>query len=406
MRIFHTSDWHLGKMLGDWDRTEDFVFFLDWLLAKITERRPDILLIAGDVFDVSMPPIAAQRLYYGFLERAASTPLQAVVVTAGNHDSQSFLSASAEVLRSVRTIVAGPTPEEQSIVVRDREGRPLAAIAAVPFLKEGEVRKGLALGDALDELALYEAGIEARYALAHEKLLEAMAREGAENVPKIAMGHLYLRDSIPKERREKVLSDPQVGSIRMADLSRLGSDWDYVALGHLHRAGKLEGAVPARYSGIPISLDVKHQDYLHQIVEVNFTESGVEEILHDVPQKRAVRILRDHSSELPAALEKVASELPECYVGMELTDPKPTRDLLEPLVDKCAALGLRFVSFRLASPTVDVFRSEEGLTLEMLTPEAVFDEVLREAARGEEESERLRAFFAEVARDAMSGGND
>ena len=263
----------------------------------------------------------------------------------------------------------------------------------MPFLKEGEVRKGLALGDALDELALYEAGIEARYALAHEKLLEAMAREGAENVPKIAMGHLYLRDSIPKERREKVLSDPQVGSIRMADLSRL-------------RAGKLEGAVPARYSGIPISLDVKHQDYLHQIVEVNFTESGVEEILHDVPQKRAVRILRGHSSELPAALEKVASELPECYVGMELTDPKPTRDLLEPLVDKCAALGLRFVSFRLASPTVDVFRSEEGLTLEMLTPEAVFDEVLREAVRGEEESERLRALFAEVARDAMSGGND
>lgn len=406
MRIFHTSDWHLGKMLGDWDRTEDFVFFLDWLLQKIEERRPDILLIAGDVFDVSMPPITAQRLYYGFLERAAKTPLQAVVVTAGNHDSQSFLSASAEVLRSVRTIVAGPTPEEQSIVVRDREGRPLAAVAAVPFLKEGEVRKGLALGDSLDELALYEAGIEARYALAHEKLLEAMAKEGAENVPKIAMGHLYLRDSIPKERREKVLSDPQVGSIRMADLSRLGSDWDYVALGHLHRAGKLEGAVPARYSGIPISLDVKHQDYDHQIVEVNFTESGVEEILHDVPQKRAVRILRGHSSELPAALEKVASELPECYVGMELTDPKPTRDLLEPLVDQCAALGLRFVSFRLASPTVDIFRSEEGLTLEMLTPEAVFEEVLREAGRGEEESERLRALFAEVARDAAQGGND
>ena len=64
------------------------------------------------------------------------------------------------------------------------------------------------------------------------------------------------------------------------------------------------------------------------------------------------------------------------------------------------------MSFRLASPTVDVFRSEEGLTLEMLTPEAVFEEVLREAGRGEEESERLRALFAEAARDAMIGGND
>lgn len=405
MRIFHTSDWHLGKMLGDWDRTEDFVFFLDWLLQKIEERRPDVLLIAGDVFDVSMPPIAAQRLYYDFLERAAATPVSAVVVTAGNHDSQSFLSASAEVLRSVRTIVAGSTPEEQSIVVRDREGHPIAAVAAVPFLKEGEVRKGLALGDSLDELALYEAGIEARYSLAHEKLLQAMEREGVENLPKIAMGHLYLRDSIPMERREKVLSDPQVGSIRMADLSRLGSDWDYVALGHLHKAGKLDGVVLARYSGVPISLDLKHQDYPHQIVEVNFTETGVEEILHDVPQKRAVRILRGHSAELPAALEKLAAELPECYVGMELTDPKPTSDLLEPLVDQCSVLGLRFVSFRLANPTVDVFRSEEGLTLEMLTPEAVFEEVLREAARGEEEKERLRALFAEAVRDAAVGGN-
>lgn len=396
MRIFHTSDWHLGKMLGDWDRSEDFVFFLDWLLAKIEERRPDILLIAGDVFDVSMPSIAAQRLYYGFLQRAASTSLSAVVVTAGNHDSQAFLSAPAALLAGIRTFVAGATPEEQSVLVRDREGMPLAAIAAIPFLKEGEVRKGLVTAGELDEFAAYEAGIEKRYAEAYEQLVDLMDRENARNVPKIAMGHLYLRDALPKEKRSELLSRPEIGTIRMVDLSRLGTGWDYVAMGHIHRAGKIEGGIRAAYSGAPLALSFTHRTYRHQIIELTFDEKGVEEVIHDVPQKRAVVRLSGLAKDLPLDLENLAAESPECYVGLELTDPKPTRDLLEPLTEKAETLGLRLVNITVARPAETIEQAQEGLTLDMLTPSAVLEEVLRRAGRDEADNDRLRALFAQI----------
>lgn len=400
MRIFHTSDWHLGKTLGDWDRTEDFTFFLDWLIAKIEERRPDILLVAGDVFDVSMPPISAQRLYYGFLQRAAQTSLSAVVVTAGNHDSQAFLSASSELLQSVRTIVAGADPESQSIIVRDREGAPLAAIAAVPYLKDGEVRKGVVDGDALDEFQAYEAGIEVRYREAHEALLAEMAKEGVSNVPKIVMGHLFLRDAIPREKRAEVLAMPEIGSIRMTDLSKLGDDWDYAALGHIHRAGPVEGDVPARYCGAPIALHFTHKDYRHQVVEVTFDVDGLEEVIHDVPQHRAVRRLSGRAAELPAALEEMAREYPGGYVGLELTDEQPTRDMLEPLTEAAQALGLRLVNITVASARTRSVETEPSLTLDMLSPDKVFDEVLRTSGRSGEEADRLRALFARVWREA------
>ena len=54
VRIFHTSDWHLGRQTADVDRTEDFRSFLTWLLGQISERRPDVLLIAGDIFDTTI----------------------------------------------------------------------------------------------------------------------------------------------------------------------------------------------------------------------------------------------------------------------------------------------------------------------------------------------------------------
>lgn len=94
VRIFHTSDWHLGRQTADVDRTEDFRSFLTWLLGQISERRPDVLLIAGDIFDTTMPSSDAQRLYYDFLTKASQTALRAVVVTAGNHDSLRFFAGA------------------------------------------------------------------------------------------------------------------------------------------------------------------------------------------------------------------------------------------------------------------------------------------------------------------------
>ena len=93
MKILHTADWHLGRSLYGRKRYEEFSAFLDWLSQTIEEKKVEILLVAGDVFDTSTPGSRAQELYYRFLYRVAASCCQHVVVIAGNHDSPSLLDA-------------------------------------------------------------------------------------------------------------------------------------------------------------------------------------------------------------------------------------------------------------------------------------------------------------------------
>ena len=84
MRIIHTADWHLGQTFYSHDRTKEHELFLDWLCTTIKERKTDLMLIAGDVFDTQNPSAEAQRMYYSFLKNrtncAAAFPAQSAIV--------------------------------------------------------------------------------------------------------------------------------------------------------------------------------------------------------------------------------------------------------------------------------------------------------------------------------------
>lgn len=101
MKILHTSDWHIGRILYGRKRYEEFEAFLTWLADTIQQNEVDALLVAGDVFDTSAPSNRSQALYYRFLCRVAASTCRHVVVVAGNHDSPSFLNAPKELLRTL-----------------------------------------------------------------------------------------------------------------------------------------------------------------------------------------------------------------------------------------------------------------------------------------------------------------
>ena len=132
LRIFHSADWHIGKGLGTIDRTDDFRVFIRDFLELVEKRRPDVILLAGDIFDTSMPANSAQRLYYDMIRALSGTSVMATVITAGNHDSQRFLEAPRALLETMNCFVAGESPESQAFVLRDDAGEPLLAVAAVP----------------------------------------------------------------------------------------------------------------------------------------------------------------------------------------------------------------------------------------------------------------------------------
>ncbi len=163
LRIFHSADWHIGKGLGTIDRTDDFRVFIRDFLELVEKRRPDVILLAGDIFDTSMPANSAQRLYYDMIRALSGTSVMATVITAGNHDSQRFLEAPRALLETMNCFVAGESPESQAFVLRDDAGEPLLAVAAVPFLREGDVRGGSIDDTDATRAARFESGVRKHY---------------------------------------------------------------------------------------------------------------------------------------------------------------------------------------------------------------------------------------------------
>src|SRR3972149_5646616 len=134
MKIIHASDWHIGRALYGCKRYEEFEAFLAWLGEFIVKDHVHVLLVGGGIFDNSTPSNRAQELYYRFLYRVANSSCRHVVITAGNHDSPSFLNAPKEVLRFVNVHVVGSvsdSPKDDVLVLSGQNGKPELIVCAV-----------------------------------------------------------------------------------------------------------------------------------------------------------------------------------------------------------------------------------------------------------------------------------
>ena len=403
LRIFHSADWHIGKGLGNIDRTDDFrVFFRD-LLAMIAERQPDVLLISGDVFDTSMPANSAQRLYYDFMRSLEGTSVRATIVTAGNHDSQRFLEAPRALLETLRCYVAGDTVERQTFVLRDDDGAPYLAVAAVPYLREGDVRRGTMDDTDTDRAQRFEAGVRAHYDAVHSLLMDEL--KGAR-VPLVAMGHLFVTGSKMKPNSDPVESDGSVyvGTLRNVTADAFGDTWDYVALGHIHHGQEVKAKVPMRYSGSPVALSYSHMTYHHHIVEVTFDETGamsVEEL--PVKQPRHFVQVKGTLDELKAGIDQAGATYVMPFVEATLTSDECLPDLSNELTTYGETHGVIVTAVRneaLAARYAQI--NEEAPDLSDLTPDAVFKAYLRENFDEEVAQARFDLFadlFHEIVND-------
>jgi exonuclease SbcD len=315
MRLLHTSDWHLGQALHNFDRTHEHQCFLDWLLDTIVAEEADALLIAGDVFDNSNPSAASQRQLYRFLQQArARAPQLDIVIIAGNHDSPGRLEAPGPLLEAHGTRVVGHVVRdvegnidlERFIVpLTGKDGSVKAWCVAIPFLRPGDVpRVAAEAGD--DAFDAYLAGIRLLYQQAYD-LARARARDGQAI---LAMGHCHMvgGDASPDSERRIV-----IGGTEALPASMFGPDIAYVALGHLHLAQRVGQQEHLRYSGSPLPLSFAEVGYQHQVLRIDLDgpRAAAVEPLH-VP--RAVELLRVPAS--PAPVKQAVAEL----VSLDLPD--------------------------------------------------------------------------------------
>jgi exonuclease SbcD len=317
MRLLHTSDWHLGQTLHNFDRTHEHQRFLDWLLETIVAEQVDALLIAGDIFDNSNPSAASQRQLYRFLQQArARAPQLDIVVIAGNHDSPGRLEAPGPLLEAHGTRVVGHVVRDAAgeidlerlvVPLTGRDGAVEAWCVAIPFLRPGDVPRvepdAAADGTPVDA---YLSGIALLYQQAC-----ALARTRCANGEAIvAMGHCHMvgGDSSPDSER-RIL----IGGTEALPASMFDAGIAYAALGHLHLAQKVGKQDHLRYCGSPLPLSFAEIGYQHQVLRIDLDGDQAREIvaLH-VP--RAVELLRVPAQ--PAPLKQVIAEL----VGLDLPD--------------------------------------------------------------------------------------
>ena len=373
LRILHTSDWHLGRMLHGRHRHEEFAAFLSWLHEAAIQHEVDILAVAGDIFDTTTPGTKTQQLYYNFLCQMAASPCHHLVVTAGNHDSPSFLSAPKELLRplNIHVIAAkGDSPADEVLLLRNQEGEPEAIVCAVPFLRDRDLRTAVP-GQSIEERERDLAeGIRQHYA-AVCAAAEAVQESQPVRVPVIGMGHLFAAGG-------SMVEGDGSRSLHVGELACVGSDafpplLDYVALGHLHTPQLVQGKETCRYSGAPLVMSFDEVGKKKSVCLVDFMENGTQVQTLPVPVFQEIRSVRGSWLKIAEELGRLRVE--QCKIWLEVVhkDSELISDLRERVDQLTAGSELEVLRIRSLRPADQSLSTErEGETLAELAHEQVF----------------------------------
>lgn len=261
MRLFHIADLHLGKTLHGYDLFEDQAFILDNLVAKIGEMKPEILLVAGDIYDRAIPPVEAIRLFDHFLgEARRAAPGLQIVVVPGNHDSAGRLSFGASLLADSGLHIAARVAMAQGSavpVVVPKEGAPKEgaagegkdrfAVWALPFLTQSSAAWGELAASVSQEGR--EGGANAAVVRSQQEMMAlaigAIRRAMDPGVANILVAHCFTSGAFA--------GDSELTCVGLAEQVDAGlfEGFDYVALGHLH--SRQSPAPRVWYSGAPLA---------------------------------------------------------------------------------------------------------------------------------------------------------
>ena len=400
MRLFHTSDWHLGQNLHGQERDFEHACFLSWLLTQLATEQPDVLLIAGDIFDTVNPPVKAQERLYDFIVSAhEQQPKLTIVMIAGNHDSGSRIELPAPLMRRLHTHALGRVmwlddgqldAERLLIPLPDASGEVAAWCLALPFLRPAEVT-GAHLGDD------YLRGI----GQVHEWLIEAANAKRKPGQALIAISHAHMAGGSVSEDSERSLI---IGNAEALPASLFGPSISYVALGHLHKPQRVNSEDRIRYSGSPIPLSFSEIGYQHQILDVTLDgETLVKVETRLIP--RAVNLQRIGPAPLAEILSQLA-ELPDIdlladtqrqpWLEVRVTLDEPQPDLRQQIETALQGKAVRLV--RIAAEYAGSGNrsgnddTTQLIELDQLTPHELFSRAWQDSYGSEADEQTLKDF--------------
>lgn len=411
MRLLHTSDWHLGASLHGRKRTEEAGLFLQWLIQTIDRERIDLLLISGDIFDSSAPGSLVQRMYYEFLGNITRTGCRSVIITAGNHDSPSLLSAPKEILRSLNIHVIGTISgdlNEQIIPIKDESGTCSLIVCAVPFLREKDIRPAVPAGSGENPVDLLTRGIISHYSQVAGIAIEK--RNALDpRIPIIGTGHLFAAGC--ETRTGEGVRDCYLGSSVRVGADVFPSCFSYVALGHLHIPQPVANKDLIRYSGSPIPIGFSEVDHEKKVMIVDLPDKESVTIQEcTVPLFQRLASLKGKKEEIEEEIRRLIWEGKETWIEVIVKSTESPSSLQNWITDLTHHTKIEpLKTMRLQTQDSSLTQQYDGESLENVTEKEVFLRRMNEEDLSEEERNELTLAFEEILiayhqRDRMEGG--
>lgn len=322
MNIIHTGDWHLGKTIEGHSRLPEQELFLNDLVSICEERQPDMIIIAGDIYDTFNPPAAAEQLFYSTVKKMSRNGDCMIVVIAGNHDNPERLTAATSVLARHSVVIAGQPDNVLPIgkygnnfIFQSGSGYIQGKIHGekfdmilLPFPSERRMGHSI-LSISADETTRakeFEVYIKDWFA----KRTKCFRKDSVH----LIASHIFVMGSVEEGSERSV----QLGGSYLVSAKVFPNNADYIALGHVHKPQVVPGLHKARYSGSPIQYNQREANITKQVLFVSVSagkDTSVESV--SLPAYKPVETWKCDSVE--AAIAKCAENAEkECWVYLEV----------------------------------------------------------------------------------------
>jgi len=287
LRIIHTADWHLGKSLKNVSLIDEQAYILNGDFMKIVDDiKPDAVIIAGDVYDRSIPSIEAVDLFDEIITKLNEKKLP-ILCIAGNHDSASRLNFASKLLTEAEFfITTRPQGEPVTVILQDNFGD--VYFSLIPFFSPDELRGAFEI--ATDERLTADQ--------VNKIYIDAARKKIPQGKRSVAIAHLFVTGGVSSDSERKF-----VGTVENVDVKNFAA-YNYTALGHLHKPqnmhDKFEGnGNVVRYSGSIYKYSTSEVEHDKGVTFVELNDKGGVYLEHlPLTPRRDLRVIKGKIAEL------------------------------------------------------------------------------------------------------------
>lgn len=304
MKIFHTADWHLGKLVQGVSMIKDQEYILQQFLKDIDEEKPDVVVIAGDLYDRSVPPTEAVSLLDDILSEIAIRREIPVVAIAGNHDSPGRIHFGSQFMGAKRLHIVGNLSKDlKPVVLKDDFGE--VHFHLIPYTDPSHVRY------------VFEDENVRTQQDAMAKILEHVVDSLDPNARHVLVGHAFVtKNGIEEENKTDAERPLSIGGSECID-AKLFEPFNYTALGHLHQAHYVD-TEKVRYSGSPLKYSISEETHKKGYLMIDLANDGSINISKkELVPKRDLRSVENTMEEI------LKSPKCEDYIFVKLLDNTP-----------------------------------------------------------------------------------